>query len=133
MQLQRFHGFPYVFLLLSFSRWGFCKSTTKVLPMSETSEIRSAIEKGVAYLESVQLPSGGIPIDRWPNRELNGNCVPDLAVFPAALAARALSITSSAKRLHSRALDFLLREMEPDGLWCYPSSDGPDHGWVPLD
>lgn len=104
-----------------------------MLPMSETSEIRSAIEKGVAYLELVQLPSGQIPIDKWPTRELSGNCVPDAAVFPAALAARALSATSSAERVHSRAIDFLLREMEPDGLWCYPSSAGPDHGYVPLD
>lgn len=104
-----------------------------MLPMSETSEIRRAIEKGVAYLELVQLPSGQIPIDKWPTRELSGNCVPDAAVFPAALAARALSATSSAERVHSRAIDFLLREMEPDGLWCYPSSAGPDHGYVPLD
>src|SRR5262249_44149738 len=74
-----------------------------------------------------------IPVDKSPTPEMSGKCVRDSAVFPAALAARALSITSSAERLRSRALDFLLREMDPDGLWCYPSSESPDYDWVPLD
>src|SRR5215471_10027937 len=81
------------------------------LSMSDASTIHHALDKGVAYLESVQLPSGEIPIDKSPTSEMSDNCVPDSSVFPAALAARALSITSSAERLRSRALDFLQREM----------------------
>ncbi len=42
-------------------------------------------------------------------------------------------MTPSAERLHARALDFLRREMNPDGLWCYPSSDSPNYEYVPLD
>jgi hypothetical protein len=101
--------------------------------MSEPSPIRRAIEKGVAFLESAQLPSGEIPIETSPTPEMSGDCVRDPVVFPAALAARALSITSSAARVRSRALDFLLREMEPDGLWRYPSREHPGHDHIPLD
>jgi hypothetical protein len=101
--------------------------------MSEVSAIRRAIENGVAFLESAQLPSGEIPIETSPTPEMNGDCVRDPVVFPAALAARALSITSSAARVRSRAIDFLLREMEPDGLWRYPSREHPGHDHIPLD
>src|SRR5947207_13705262 len=64
---------------------------------------------------------------------MSGDCVREPVVFPAALAARALSITPSAARVRSRALDFLLREMEPDGLWRQPSSDKPQHYDTRLD
>ena len=101
--------------------------------MSEPSSIRRAIEKGVAFLESAQLPSGEIPIETSPTPEMSGDCVRDPVVFPAALAARALSITSSAARVRSRALDFLLREMDRGGLWRHPSSEKPEHYGTPLD
>jgi len=101
--------------------------------MSDPSSIRRAIEKGVAFLESVQLPSGEIPIEMSPTPEMRGDCVRDPVIFTTALAARALSSTSSAARVRSRAIDFLLREMEPDGLWRYPSSEHPGHDHIPLD
>ena len=101
--------------------------------MSGVPTIHRAIEKGVAFLESAQLPSGEIPIEMSPTPEMSGDCVRDPVVFPAALAARALSITPSATRVRSRALDFLLREIEPDGLWRYPSSEHPGHDYIPLD
>ncbi len=101
--------------------------------MREPSAIRRAIENGVAYLESAQLPSGEIPIEISPTPEMSGDCVREPVVFPAALAARVLSITPSAARVHSRALDFLQREMEPGGLWRHPSSDKPGHYYTPLD
>ena len=101
--------------------------------MTDQLAIRHAIEKGLAYLESAQLPSGEIPIEMSPTPEMSGQCVRDPVVFPAALAARVLSITPSAARVRSRAVDFLVREMEPDGLWRYPSSEHPGHDWIPLD
>jgi hypothetical protein len=101
--------------------------------MSEQLAIHRAIEKGIAFLESTQLPSGEIPIEKSPTPEMSGDCVRDPVVFTTALAARALSITSSAARVRSRALDFLLREMEPGGLWRYPSSEHPGHDHIPLD
>jgi hypothetical protein len=101
--------------------------------MIDQLAIRRAIEKGVAFLESAQLPSGEIPIETSPSPDMSGDGVRDPVIFLAALAARALSIASSAARVRSRALDFLLREMEPDGLWRYPSSEHPGHDWIPLD
>src|SRR5260221_2703558 len=102
-------------------------------PMSDPSAIQHAIEKGVAYLESVQLPSGEIPIETSPTADFSGDCVREPVVFPAAVAARVLSITPSPARVRSRALDFLVREMEPDGLWRHPSSDKPGPNYTPLD
>jgi hypothetical protein len=64
---------------------------------------------------------------------MSGDCVRDPVTFPAAIAARALSIAPSAARVRSRALDFLMREMEPDGLWRYPSNEHPGHDHIPLD
>jgi hypothetical protein len=101
--------------------------------MSETSEIRRAIEKGVAYLESAQLPSGEIPIETSSTPEMTGDCVRSPVVFAAALAARVLSVTPSAQRVRSRALDFLEREMSSEGLWRHPSSEFPEYLDTPLD
>jgi len=101
--------------------------------LSELPAIDRAIEKGIAFLESAQLPSGEIPIETAPNPEMSGDRVRDPVTFPAAIAARALSIAPSAARVRSRALDFLMREMEPDGLWRYPSNEHPGHDHIPLD
>lgn len=101
--------------------------------MSELQAIDRAIERGVAFLESAQLPSGEIPIETSPTPDMSGDRVRDPVTFPAAIAARALSIAPAAARVRSRALDFLTREMEPDGLWRYPSNEHPGHDHIPLD
>ena len=101
--------------------------------VSEPSKIQRAIERGVAYLESAQLASGELPIEISLTPDMTGECVREPCVFPTALAARTLSITSAADRVRSRALDFLEREMHPDGLWRHPSSDKPIHYDTPLD
>jgi hypothetical protein len=64
---------------------------------------------------------------------MSGDCVREPCVFPTALAARTLSITTSATSLRSRAVDFLEREMHPDGLWRHPSSDKRRAYDTPLD
>jgi len=101
--------------------------------MTDPTAIRRAIDNGVAYLESAQLPSGEIPIEMSPTPEMTGDRVRDPVVFTTALAARALSITPSAAGVRSRAVDFLVREMEPGGLWRYPSTEHPGHDHIPLD
>jgi len=101
--------------------------------MSEPSAIRRAIERGIAYLESAQLPNGEIPIETSLAPEMIGGCVREPVVFATALAARGLSITPSAERVQSRALDFLEREMSPDGLWRHPSSEFSAHEDTPFD
>ena len=101
--------------------------------MSEPSAIYRAIERGVAYLESVQLPSGEIPIETASTPQMIGDCIREPVVFATALAARGLSITPSAERVLSRALDFLEREMSPEGLWRHPSREFRKHGDTLLD
>jgi hypothetical protein len=100
--------------------------------MTDAPAIRRAIEKGVAYLESVQLPSGEIPIETSSNPEMIGHCVRDPSVFPAALAARAL-VTPAAANVRSRAVEFLAREMEPGGLWRYRLREELRAGYIPPD
>ena len=101
--------------------------------MSEPSKIQSAVERGVAFLESEQLASSEIPIDVSPTPDMTRECVREPCVFPTVLAARMLSVTSVAGRVRARALDFLEREMHPDGLWRHPSSDKAMHYDTPLD
>lgn len=95
--------------------------------------IQGAIERGVAFLEAAQRPSGEIPIEMFPTPAMSGDGVRDPVVFGAALAARALSIAPAAARVRERALEFVVREMEPDGLWRYPSREHAGHDWIPLD
>lgn len=95
--------------------------------------IREAIGRGIAYLESTQLPSGEIPIEIAATAEMHGERAREPVVFCAALAARALALTPEAARVRTRACDFLLREMKPGGLWRHPSSEKPDHYATPLD
>lgn len=99
----------------------------------ESSKIRRALERGVDYLESAQLASGELPIEISPTPDMTRECIREPCVFPTALAARTLSITAAADRVRARALDFLEREMHPDGLWRHPSSDKPMHYDTPLD
>ena len=101
--------------------------------LTEPPTIRRAIATGMAYLDSVQLPSGELPIKISPTPDMTGEYVREPCVFPTALAARMLSITPAADRVRSRALDFLEHEMHPDGLWRHPSSDKPMHYDTPLD
>jgi hypothetical protein len=101
--------------------------------LSETATIVRAIANGVAFLESAQLPGGEIPIEISDTAAMSGDCSRQPCVFPAALAARALSITPSAERVRSRALDFLQREMSRDGLWRHPSRELREHLDTPLD
>jgi hypothetical protein len=99
----------------------------------DPAAVRRAIDSGVAFLESAQLASGEIPIEIAGRRDMAGPGSREPAVFPAALAARALSGVPAAERLRSRALDFLLREMSPDGLWRHPSTGLGKHWHTPLD
>lgn len=101
--------------------------------MSDVPAIRRAIEKGAAFLESAQLPNGEIPIEIATTASMSGDRSRQPCVFPAALAARALSIVPAAARIRSRALDFLQREMSSDGLWRHPSREYPEHRDTPLD
>jgi hypothetical protein len=110
-----------------------CADTALAAASLAKTLVQAAIAKGVAYLESAQLPSGEIPMDTSPTPDMSGECVRDPVVLPAALAARALSITPSATRVLARAFDFLEHEMDADGLWRHPSSDKAGYDDFPHD
>jgi hypothetical protein len=97
------------------------------------AQARRALARGIAFLEAAQLPGGEIPIEIAMQPDMGGRSHREPAVFPAALAARALADVPAAARLVGRALDFLEREMHPDGLWRHPSTEL--RGWwhTPLD
>jgi len=101
--------------------------------VSSDAEVARALARGVAFLESTQLPSGEIPVEIAGTEQMDGDRTRDPAVFPTAVAARVLAIVSSAQRVHARALDLLAREMSSDGLWRHPSSDLPNHRATPFD
>lgn len=84
-----------------------------------------ALARAVAFLERSQLPSGELRV------LASGKSDP--SVFPTALAAYALSFAPQAANVRKRALDFLLREMEPGGLWKHWTREHPYHHQLPPD
>lgn len=87
--------------------------------------IAAAIDRGVAFLERAQLPSGELRV--------LASGKPDPSVFPTALAAHSLSFAPRAARVRERALDFLASEMEPRGLWKHWPREHPYHHQLPPD
>lgn len=102
-------------------------------PIIAASIVREALLRGIAFLEAAQLPSGEIPIETSPTRDMAEPCAREQVVFCAALAARALADAPEADCVRARALDFLLAEMEPGGLWRHPARESPGHAYTPPD
>jgi hypothetical protein len=84
-----------------------------------------AIDRAVAFLERSQLPTGELRVFASDK--------PDPSIFPTALAAYSLSFTPRAAKVRDRALDFLLAEMEPRGLWKHWPREHPYHHQLPPD
>jgi len=76
-----------------------------------------AIGRAVDFLAERQLPGGAFDVVVNADPEMRGECISDPSIFPTALAAHALSFAPEADAIRSRALAFLLNEMEPGGLW----------------
>ena len=92
-----------------------------------------AVERGLAFLASRQLPSGQIPTYVGP--DLQADPVFDSSPFTTALVVNALAAAPApqARQLIGRGLDFLCAEMEPGGVWRYWASDHPGHRLIPPD
>jgi hypothetical protein len=99
----------------------------------EISTVRRAFDRGIKFLEVAQLPNGEIPIQTAPNRDMTGAGEREPVVFCAALAARALARVPAARDVRTRALRFLMSEMEPGGLWRHPARESLGHSYTPLD
>lgn len=93
--------------------------------MSSQSEIAEALERAVTFLESRQLPSGELPVLAAGKA--------DASIFPTALAAYSLSFLPRASNVRDRALEFLLAEMGPRGLWKHWTRAHPHHHELPPD
>lgn len=94
-------------------------------PVTAAAPIADALHRAIAFLERAQLPSGELRVLAAGK--------PDPSVFPTALAAHALSFAPAAERVRERALDFLMREMEPHGLWKHWTREHPYRHQLPPD
>ena len=92
-----------------------------------------AVSRALAFLESVQLPSGELPVfaSNDPGMETGGT--PDPSVFPTALAAHSLSFCAAAAPIRERALAFLAGEMDRHGLWRHWTREHPHCAQLPPD
>ena len=94
----------------------------------------TALEAALRFVESVQLPTGEIPVDASTDPAMRERRVPDPSVFPTALAVQSLSFAGEAARhLVEPACRFLLREMGEGGLWRHWVREHPHHAELPPD
>lgn len=94
---------------------------------------RDAIARGLAFLERRQLPSGAFPVVCTTDPAMERGCVEDPSLFPTALIAHALSFSPEAAAMRARAEDFLLGEMDRNGLWKHWTGEHPQYALLPPD
>ena len=97
------------------------------------ASVDHAIGRAVAFLAKRQLPGGAFDVLVNSDPDMRGECTPDPSIFPTALAAHALSFAPEADAIRSRALEFLLNEMEPGGLWKHWPREHPHQHQLPPD
>jgi hypothetical protein len=95
--------------------------------------IDRAIARGLVFLEGVQLPNGEFPTYATSDPAMVERLVFDPSVFPTALIARSLAGCPGAANLRERACDFLLTEMDADGLWRHWTREHPFFRQLPPD
>jgi hypothetical protein len=83
----------------------------------------AAIEAGVAFLARTQLPSGELPIMRWP-RVAPENVSADPNVFGTALILVAVAGIRGAEAVVSRGADFIEAQVLRFGVWKYSEHYG---------
>jgi hypothetical protein len=95
--------------------------------------VQEAIARALAFLESAQLPSGELPVYASNDPGMKDGGVLDPSVFPTALAAHCLSFCPDAAPIRRRALGFLEREMDRNGLWRHWTREHPHCPQLPPD
>ena len=88
------------------------------------NKINECISRGIDFLYKNQLPHGEFPSYRIYTRQGAGKWDLDSAIFPTALIAHSLRFLKGEKvhRMRNKAKAFLLKEMEPPGVWRYWSA-----------
>lgn len=97
------------------------------------SRVHTAIERGIAFLERSQRPSGELRVCTSRDPAMAGAVAPDPSVFPTALMAHSLSFAPGAAAVRERALGFLLAESDRNGLWRHWTREHPHHRELPPD
>ncbi len=92
-----------------------------------------ALERALGFLESVQLPSGELPVYASNDPAMAEGGTLDPSVFPTALAAYCLSFCAGAEPIRRRALAFLAAEMDRNGLWRHWTREHPHRAQLPPD
>ena len=101
--------------------------------MSDRATLDAAIARALAFLRSEQLPSGEFPVFATTDPSLQQRGELDPSIFPTALAAQCLAFCAEAPPLASRAHDFLLAEMDGNGLWRHWTRAHPHFRSLPPD
>jgi hypothetical protein len=93
------------------------------------SELETAIAQGIDFLYVKQLPSGTFRIFCSPHPLLEENCKEDYSTFQTAQISYCLSFAKSAnvEEILTKAIRFLLGEMQDGGVWRYSCSPNPDY------
>lgn len=99
----------------------------------EVAAARAAVGRALAFLESVQRPSGELPVRASNDPTLADGGVADPSVFPTALAAHCLSFCAEAEPIRRRALAFLAAERDCNGLWRHWTREHPHCAQLPPD
>lgn len=114
-----------------------CESSARREAPSEGSDVsqaaREATARALAFLESVQCPSGELPVFASTDPSLAEGCALDPSVFPTTLAAHSLAFCREAEPLRKRALAFLVAEMDRHGLWRHWTREHPHASQLPPD
>jgi hypothetical protein len=96
---------------------------------NKRNDLEQAIAQGIDFLHAMQLPSGAFRMFRSPHPLLEDNCEAEYSPFPAALISHCLTFTKTKKveEIVSKAIQFLLTEMQDGGVWRYTCSPNPDY------
>jgi hypothetical protein len=94
-----------------------------------------AVDRALTWLAANQTPAGELRAWASPLDDGPPTWVPDTLNFITALAAIALDRVehAAATTVVDRAVDFLIREQQPNGLWRYWAADNDQSDFTPAD
>jgi hypothetical protein len=95
--------------------------------------VEAALARALGFLRQAQLPSGELPVYATTDPTLAERAELDPSIFPTALAAQCLLFAPEAAPIAARALDFLLAEMDGNGLWRHWTRAHPHYPSLPPD
>jgi hypothetical protein len=100
-----------------------------------TNHIQDSIVNGLNFLYRNQLPSGEFKSYRSTHPKMAEDCEFDSSPFPTALICYCLGFSEEgiSKKMIKTSIDFLLSEMEANGIWRYWTKQHQYHKNIPPD